>query len=109
MKRTVARIAQVIALLSFAAAACAEPANAKVEAVVKAAVNDPDSVVFDSGYIVADAQGNRVACGSIRYRNAFGGIVRANYVIDPAFAEMPLFIGPTPLAWIGRRLCNKPS
>lgn len=98
----------VVTLLLFMANANAiEPSNERVEKIILATVNDPDSVKFDSGYITTDEQGNRVACGQIRVKNQYGGVIRASYVIDPANADMPIFIGPTPLAWIGRRLCKE--
>ena len=69
------------------------------EKVLKDTVNDPDSVKLDSMliYDTGKGKGLLVSCGSFRAKNAFGGVIRQNFVINGADKSMPVYIGPIPL------------
>lgn len=67
------------------------------EKVLKNNVNDPDSVKIDSMLIYDTGKGLLVSCGTFRAKNAFGGVIRQNFVINGADKSMPVYIGHIPL------------
>lgn len=93
-------VAIVGILIATSAGAADSPSVAKarkaVEEAVKASLNDPDSVKFDSMTLYRQEDGSVVGCGQLRAKNAYGGYVRNNYVVTGK-GSMPVYIGTTPL------------
>lgn len=88
--------ALVIASPAIAANREVEIAKTFVEVAVKGAVNDPDSIIFDSMSIYRKPDGNTVGCGMLRGKNAYGGYIRQTYVVT-GVGSMPVYIGKVPL------------
>ncbi len=71
--------------------------RAKIEAAIKAELNDPDSVKFESMTIYKVGLNRYHGCGTLRAKNAYGGYVRQTFVVTGE-APMPVYVGRTPLA-----------
>ena len=69
--------------------------RAKIEAKLRDALNDPDSLKIDHMTIYKVGLNRFHACGTLRARNAHGGYVRQNFVVTEDVV-MPVYIGPVP-------------
>lgn len=102
MLRLFAIVGIIVATPAFAENWTQEAARerAKVEAVVKDALNDPDSVKFDSMVIYKVGLNRYHGCGTLRAKNAYGGYVRQTFVVTYT-GSMPVYVGRMPLSAFG--------
>jgi len=92
-----------VAILSACTLAHADDAEyaakskAVAEVLLKASLNDPDSLQIDTLTLYRRPGTFANACGTMRAKNAFGGVIRQNFVVSDN-VQMPVYIGPIPLA-----------
>lgn len=65
--------------------------------LLRASLNDPDSLIVESATLYRRIGPFANVCGTLRTKNAYGGYIRANFVVSDN-AQMPVYIGPIPLA-----------
>jgi hypothetical protein len=100
MKKLVALLALFVSFAAFADDAQYVAASKKAAGILlRASLNDPDSLVVESATIYRRNGPFANICGTLRAKNAFGGYVRQYFVVSE---ESGTYIGPIPPTYFKR-------